>query len=211
MLEAARNLIWKQGYCSVTIDAICVEAGVQKGSFYYFFDSKSDLAAAAFRELWESVKPQLDDIFFPSVPPLDRLRNYFNYVHENQAELEQKYGHVVGCPFGSVASELSQRDELVCQNARAFLNAYRKYFESALRDAQAEGSIELRSASTAAQRLAAYMEGTLLQARVQNDLSVLRDLATGAMEFIGAQDSAHPQIRRGNFSRTLRVAAGARL
>src|SRR4051812_26769710 len=141
MLESARDLIWQHSYCSVTVDAICTAANVRKGSFYYFFDSKSELAEAAFVSLWERVRPQLDAIFSASVPALDRLRSYFRFLYEKQVELKAKYGHVVGCPFGSLGSELSQREEAVCVHARAVLVCYRKYFETALRDAQAEGLI----------------------------------------------------------------------
>jgi TetR/AcrR family transcriptional repressor of nem operon len=210
MLVAARDLIWKRGYCSVTIDAICAEAGVRKGSFYYFFDSKPELAAAAFGELWDAVKPQLDEIFSAGVPPLQRLQNYFRFLYEGQVKLEQKYGHVVGCPFGSVGSELSQRDELICRNARAILTHYRKYFETTLRDAVAEGAIDLKNIPAAAQRLSAYMEGCLLQARVQNDLSLLRDLPSGALDLLGVRTCPGLPIRRGVVPRTSKALAGSR-
>ncbi len=209
ILTAGRDLIWKQGYCAVTIDAICEEAGVRKGSFYHFFDSKSDVATAAFEELWDEVRPKLDQIFALDVPPLDRLQNYFRFLYESQLELKRKYGCVVGCPFGSVGSELSQREEPVCRNARAILASYRKYFETALRDAEAEGAIETRSIPAAARRLSAYMEGCLLQARVQNNLGQLRDLATNALDFIGVSAPPGPKLKRNSHFPRPRIAAAA--
>ena len=47
LMEAVSELIWTGSYGSTTIDQICEKAGVKKGSFYYFFKSKSELAAAA--------------------------------------------------------------------------------------------------------------------------------------------------------------------
>lgn len=186
MMQAGRDLFWKQSYGSVTIDAICAEARVLKGSFYHFFDSKSELTQASFDELWKHVQPQLDEIFSRQVPPLERLRNYFTFVQRRQAELKKKYGRVVGCLFGSVGSELSHQDEAICAKSREILACHRKYFETALRDAQEEGSIEIRNVPLLAQRLSAYVEGCLFQARVQNELGLLRDLEAGAMELIGA-------------------------
>jgi TetR/AcrR family transcriptional repressor of nem operon len=186
MLHAGRDLFWKQSYGSVTIDAICLEAGVLKGSFYHFFDSKSELTQASFDELWQHVKPQLDLIFSRNVPPLERLQNYFVFVQKRQVELKKKYGRVVGCLFGSVGSELSHQDDAICAKSREVLACHRKYFEIALRDAQTEGSIKVRNVSLMAQRLSSYVEGCLFQARVQNDFSLLRDLEAGAMELIGA-------------------------
>ena len=47
LMSAILELIWSGSYGNTTIDQICERAGVKKGSFYYFFDSKADLAVAA--------------------------------------------------------------------------------------------------------------------------------------------------------------------
>ena len=59
LLETAIDMIWASSYGSVSVDDICAKAGVNKGSFYYAFKSKSDLAVAAF----ERSQP------FPNPPP----------------------------------------------------------------------------------------------------------------------------------------------
>jgi AcrR family transcriptional regulator len=43
ILEAARQLIIKQGYDATGVAEICREAGISKGAFYYHFQSKQDL------------------------------------------------------------------------------------------------------------------------------------------------------------------------
>ena len=47
LTEAALDLIWHNSYGATSVDAICERAGAAKGSFYYFFKSKSELAIAA--------------------------------------------------------------------------------------------------------------------------------------------------------------------
>ena len=47
LMDAAMDLIWHNSYGTTSVDAICERAGAKKGSFYYFFKSKSELAAAA--------------------------------------------------------------------------------------------------------------------------------------------------------------------
>ena len=47
LTDAAMDLIWENSYAATSVDAICDRAGVKKGSFYYFFKSKSELAVAA--------------------------------------------------------------------------------------------------------------------------------------------------------------------
>ena len=67
-MEAMQELIWTGSYGATTIDQICEKAGVKKGSFYYFFESKVELAVAALDEHWQMRRPELDAIFSPTIP-----------------------------------------------------------------------------------------------------------------------------------------------
>src|ERR1051325_8910122 len=107
LMEAVGELIWKGSYGSTTIDQICETAGVKKGSFYYFFDSKADLAAAALKEEWEHRRPELDSLFSPTIPPLERLRRYCEFSYRFQEQIQKKCGCVLGCPLFSLGSEVS--------------------------------------------------------------------------------------------------------
>ena len=60
LMDAVRELIWTGSYGTTTIDHICERAGVKKGSFYYFFNSKSDLAVTAIDAEWLHRRPELD-------------------------------------------------------------------------------------------------------------------------------------------------------
>src|SRR6202007_1603133 len=91
LMEAVSELIWTGSYGSTTIDQICEKAGVKKGSFYYFFDSKADLAAEAISVDWERKRPELDSVFSPTVAPLERLRRYCEFSSRFQAEIRAKY------------------------------------------------------------------------------------------------------------------------
>src|ERR1044072_8624403 len=100
LMDAVTELIWTGSYGATTIDQICQKAGVKKGSFYYFFDSKADLAVAAINEDWEQRRRrELDAIFSPTVPPLERLKRYCDYGYRFQAEIKAKFGCVLGCPL----------------------------------------------------------------------------------------------------------------
>src|SRR3954471_21721092 len=107
LMDAALDLIWKRSYGSVTIDQICEKAGVKKGSFYYFFESKSDLAVAAFDVNWEkNGKPMWDGWFSATTRPLERIRALFDHTFEAQALLKKETGTVPGCPCFSIGSEI---------------------------------------------------------------------------------------------------------
>ncbi len=61
----------------------------------------------------------------------------------------------------------------------------RKYIESAIRDAHAAGVIHAPDAAAKARMLLAYYEGLLTQARIQNDVEVLREAASGMFAMLG--------------------------
>src|ERR1700753_2081482 len=90
LMDAVLELIWTESYGSTTIDHICEKANVKKGSFYYFFDSKADLAAAALDQEWQKHRGELDAIFSPTVPPLERLRKYCDYGYKIQTDMMAK-------------------------------------------------------------------------------------------------------------------------
>jgi TetR/AcrR family transcriptional repressor of nem operon len=171
----------------VTIDAICEQAGVKKGSFYYFFDSKSDLAVAALDLNWTRCgKPKWDETFSATTKPLARILDFLRWIYDSQVETQTKHGKVLGCPCFSIGSETSSQDEPILAKAQAILRLQIRYFESAIREAQAEGAIPEGDAAMKAKCLFALFEGSLAQARIQNDLEILRVLPQAAMGLLGA-------------------------
>src|SRR5213595_1311615 len=96
LMEAVSELIYRGSYGSTTIDQICDEAGVKKGSFYYFFKSKAELAEAALEVGWAQHQAQLDKVFSATVAPLERFRRFCKMTVEEQQELHKKHGFVLG-------------------------------------------------------------------------------------------------------------------
>jgi len=134
-MTAAHDLIWEESYGAVTIDDICKRADVKKGSFYYFFHSKSDLAVAALERLWiEESKPQMDATFSPSISPLQRITDYMDYIYQFQVRIKQNHGKVLGCPVISVGSETCTCNEenAVGEKIRELFSRKRRYYESAI-------------------------------------------------------------------------------
>src|SRR5439155_8303230 len=99
LTDAAMDLIWHNSYGTTSVDAICERAGAKKGSFYYFFKSKSELAAAALEADWNKKKAEMDSIFSPTVPSLERLDRYCDLAQHRLAELQKECGASIGCPW----------------------------------------------------------------------------------------------------------------
>ena len=189
LMEAVKELIWTGSYGTTTIDQICEKAGVKKGSFYYFFDSKSDLATEALEGSWQQKKPELDAIFSPTVPPLERLRRHCEFSCNFQAEMSKKFGRVLGCPLFSLGAEVSTQEDRLQKRLQEILDLKRKYLESAIRDAHAQGLIHAPDAAAKSRTLFAYYEGLLTQARIQNNLEILREAVRGTFDLLGVKET----------------------
>jgi TetR/AcrR family transcriptional repressor of nem operon len=190
LMEAMTELIWTGSYGATTIDQICDKAGVKKGSFYYFFESKVELAVAALDEHWQLRRPELDALFSPTVPPLERLKKYCEFGYRFQAEIVEKHGCVLGCPLFSVGAEVcTQEDHRLQKKIQEILEYKRKYLESAIRDAHAAGLINAPDPVTKSRILFAYYHGLQTQARIQNKLDVLKDAVPGTYDLLGVKNT----------------------
>jgi TetR/AcrR family transcriptional repressor of nem operon len=188
LMDAAMDLMWLNGYGAASVDAMCEKAGAKKGSFYYFFKSKSALAAAALEADWNKKRAKMDAIFSPTVPPLERLDRYFDFVYQNLLSVRERCGAILGCPFISVGSEVSTQDQIVREVIDRIMDRKLQYFVSAVRDAVAQGLIETADPAKKAQALFSSYQGTVAQARIQKDIELLREFKQVAREILGLKD-----------------------
>jgi TetR/AcrR family transcriptional repressor of nem operon len=83
LLDAALQVIRAKGYAATTVDDICHEAGVTKGSFFHHFKGKDELALNAVAH-WKTMTEGL----FAAAPyhgaedPVDRVLGYVDFRAE---------------------------------------------------------------------------------------------------------------------------------
>jgi TetR/AcrR family transcriptional repressor of nem operon len=142
---------------------------------------------AAYDEHWRQKQPEMDRIFSAQVPPLERLSKWCDYIYENQKKKSELYGHVCGCPYASVGGEIATQDDKIRQKAEELIARGAKYLESALADAKREGSVSIKDPAATAQQVTSFCLGTLLRAKIQNDVEVIKDIEPTIMAIVGAK------------------------
>ncbi len=121
---------------------------------------------------------------------MQRLQKYFDFGYEFQREIKNKHGRVLGCPQVTLGCEICTQEDVLQKKIQGIMDQKRKYIESAIRDAHAAGEIYAPDVGVKARMLLAYYEGLLTQARIQNDVEVLREAANGMLTILGVKEAA---------------------
>lgn len=192
LIAAAADLIEFSSYQATSVAAICAAAGVQKGSFYYYFPSKQALVLAMIDDAWDQFKHSVLEPFLgESEPAKDRIERLYRCMYEKQVSHKENLGHVTGCLFGSLAAEASTLDESLRRRLFAIFTQWKEHLARALADAIADGDLNpAYDPEQAAWMVLANLEGMLLLTKTADDPEVMRPAANTIVEMIFNQESA---------------------
>jgi TetR/AcrR family transcriptional repressor of nem operon len=182
LLETAVRLVWQSNYDSVGVAEICRQAGVTKGSFYHYFDTKADLFYAASKHHWAEFKQEFDAALSPSFTPLEQLENFFGMIFSHQEEsLEMTGETVAGCPFFTSGGQVGVEEDKVRLAALEMTENALKYDTALVRSLKGGGYLEEDVDPEQTGRLISnYIHGTFTYARIHNSFEpIYRDIRVG--------------------------------
>lgn len=86
LIEAGMKLFAVKGYHTTSIQEIATEAGISKGAFYLYFDSKKDFIATAFQHFYTQISERIGRAKQEKLPPRESLANqitaFINYIYK---------------------------------------------------------------------------------------------------------------------------------
>jgi TetR/AcrR family transcriptional repressor of nem operon len=183
IVRAAARLFLTRSYESVGVGEICAAADVRKGSFYHYFTAKTDVAIAVIDLHAAGLDRCLQDA--DSADPAEALLGVALAVGRIQTGFEERFGHVVGCPFGNLAAELATAETSVREHLATVFARWQQRIASACHRAAAYG---LLRAGTDPDRLAravlAQAQGQILLAKVE--ASPAREIPEAIEDLINA-------------------------
>ncbi|TMR17479.1 TetR/AcrR family transcriptional regulator [Nonomuraea turkmeniaca] len=186
ILSAAQTLIELRGYSALGVAEICKAAGVPKGSFYYFFTSKEDLALAVIDEHWAGQRGNWHRILQNDDPPLQRLRQLFEATEADQRAGQQSCGTVSGCLFGNLTLEMSNQTEALRERLQQIFEAQVDMVEKVIAEARERDEVTVADTHEAARSVVAQLEGQVLFAKLYNNTQRLNALWTNCLALLGA-------------------------
>jgi TetR/AcrR family transcriptional regulator, transcriptional repressor for nem operon len=186
ILSVARSLIELRGYSALGVAEICKMAGVPKGSFYYFFESKESLALAVIDEHWAGQKRTWTAVLGADAEPLDRLRRLFEETEACQRANRQSCGTVSGCLFGNLTLEMSNQTEVIRVRLQEIFDAQVEMVDSVITEALERQEIEVADTRESARAVVAQLEGQVLFAKLYNSTHRLGSLWANCLALLGA-------------------------
>jgi TetR/AcrR family transcriptional repressor of nem operon len=114
-------------------------AGVPKGSFYNYFESKEAFIIAALEQVAAGNLNQMRRALgYSDIPPLMRVINFFVQNIEHLKRTERYTG---GCFIGTICQEVADANETIRQTCARLLREYEQVFIDSLHEAQAQGEL----------------------------------------------------------------------
>ncbi|MGW2035845.1 TetR/AcrR family transcriptional regulator [Streptomyces argyrophylli] len=187
ILDAAQSLIELRGYSALGVAEICKAAGVPKGSFYYFFESKEALALAVLDEHWQTQRGDWTRVLQADGEPLSRLRMLFEETEAGLRAGQQSCGTVSGCMFGNLTLELSNQTEAIRERLQRIFDAQVEMVEKVVSEAQERGEVTVADAGEAARSIVAQLEGQVMFAKLYNTTSTLDGLWGNCLALLNAR------------------------
>lgn len=186
ILGAAQILIELRGYSALGVAEICKAAGVPKGSFYYFFSSKEELALAVLDEHWAAQRDSWNRTLRSDDPPLQRLRKLFEATEADQRAGQQSCGTISGCLFGNLTLEMSNQTEAIRERLQQVFDAQVDMVDGVIGEARERGEVTVTDTHEAARSVVAQLEGQVLFAKLYNSTQSLDALWGNCLALLGA-------------------------
>ena len=170
ILASARELFNTKGFSATTINDLVQATGMQKGSLYFHFTGKDDIARAVFSEATSEFMDFLSEALAGDNPGAS-LDRFFRCALEKHLAS----GFVGGCLFGNTALEMSDSDpEFAGAIARVF-DQWSDKVAIVVAEAQRSGQIRTDISSEAlANHIIASIEGGIMMSRLKKDERPLR-------------------------------------
>lgn len=167
LLSAGRDLVLKRGFNGCGVADIAEAAGVPKGSFYSYFDSKEVFAAEILEAYWQSVEHRHGPILYDArIKPLSRITKFFHAVSDDHAQ----EGYALGCLIGNLSLELSNCSDDTRQRLLGLMGRWQMSLAECLREAQQRDEFErARDATEVAVTLIEAYEGAVMRGKVERN------------------------------------------
>jgi TetR/AcrR family transcriptional repressor of nem operon len=170
IVAAAAGLMYQQGVAGTSTEDLQAAAGVSASQIYHYFDGKDSLTCAVIGR-WSDTLVGFHQPLLARLDDIDALRSWAAAIVES-ARANDFRG---GCPLGSLASELADRDEAARVDVVVGYRRWQGVIRDGLFAMKARGSlVDDADVDKLAMALLAALQGGLLLSKALRDAEPLR-------------------------------------
>ena len=171
ILSAGAKLVWQKGFNHTGLKEILKEAGVPKGSFYFYFDSKESFGLELIDVYISFFERELDSIMLDrSKGGLIRIKAFLDFFKM----MLEKENFTGGCPLGNLALEMGDINERFAERISKGFEEIESKILSCINDAKNSGDIPMSvDAEAAASFILNSWEGAIVRVKVEKSLKPL--------------------------------------
>ncbi|MCP5426159.1 MAG: TetR/AcrR family transcriptional regulator [Gammaproteobacteria bacterium] len=156
----------RDGYSATRVDDVIRKAGLSKGSFYHFFDSKESLGLATLEHYYaDRVGRLAAGAYAAEIDPLQRAHGFLEYVSQVAPDLWKE-----GCLLANFAAEAAGSSRIISDVLKKRTSELRALLVDLLRPL---ATPDVTAADLADQFLVC-IEGSIVLARIYNDPGYLQ-------------------------------------
>jgi TetR/AcrR family transcriptional repressor of nem operon len=173
LLHEGIRLFREHGYHATGIQQIATAAGIPKGSFNYYFESKEAFALSVIDRYATKTEAGIQAYFERTdMPPLARLRAYFD---DGLASMNIAKGEH-GCAVGNLLAELGDTNDVLQTALSTAWERIAAALEALLAEAQHDGALSTEvDCDRVAGLLLSGWEGALIAMRARRSTQPLRE------------------------------------
>ena len=172
LICCAAELFWKNGYSATGINEILTQTGLPKGSFYFYFKSKDELAVEVIA-YYQSIILEHFQILSVEKDWKTFVNAAFDYLL-NRTE-SQAFS---GCPLAVMGMETAFYKPEIAARYMDALKEFQKLFYDVLLQSGLPGN----HAEILSQRFLAMYQGEILLGRISSDISYLETARKNLVE-----------------------------
>ena len=165
IIQVAADLFHKQGVRATSPDEIIEASRTGKGQFYHYFKSKEGLIHEVLQAHLEAIKSGTAPVKY-EITSWQDLEQWFL----SQMELQKSFAMTRGCPFGTVANEVTENDELIRQDLSLIFEVVRNKLAAFFIREKAQGRLVQEAAEEQmADFCIAAIQGAMLLGKIKRD------------------------------------------
>ena len=170
LLDAATNLMLKQGFTATTVDQVCAEADLTKGSFFHYFKSKDEIGEAALDHFSSRQQQQFAEAEFVRLAdPLEKIHGLLDFLIQNM-----KGAQMQSCLCGNLAQELAHTHPRFRASCDDKFSNFAKLIQTTLSDAKVKHRPKTDfDPESVSLMFVSLMQGSILLAKTLQDSKLI--------------------------------------